>query len=83
MKRIVAILIAAGMSFAAASSASAAGGCGPGLHRGPAGGCRPNRGAYVRPGRPVIGHYYGGRGYWDGRRYYQQRYRRGDGWRYR
>jgi len=35
------------------SAANAAGGCGPGLHRGPYGGCVPNRGVIVvRP--PVV-----------------------------
>jgi hypothetical protein len=29
--------------------ASAAGGCGPGFHRGPYGGCQPNRGVVVAP----------------------------------
>ncbi len=32
-----------------------AGGCGPGFHRGPYGGCRPNRGeVVVVPGAPVV-----------------------------
>ena len=31
----------------------------------------------------VIGQFYGGRGYWDGRRYYQHRVRHNNGWRYR
>jgi hypothetical protein len=30
-------------------SANAAGGCGAGFHRGPEGGCRPNRGVVVAP----------------------------------
>ena len=82
----------------AATPAEAADGCGRGAHRGPAGYCRPNihRG-YVAPGRVIIdnrgyrgprrlivGRYYGNRGYWDGRRYWQHRYRhRSGGWRYR
>jgi hypothetical protein len=31
----------------------------------------------------VIGRNYPGRGYWDGHRYYQNRYRHHGGWRYR
>ena len=34
-------------SFASFSAANAAGGCGPGWHRGPYGGCQPNRGGVV------------------------------------
>jgi hypothetical protein len=42
-------------TVAGLSSASAAGGCGPGWHRGPYGGCRPNRGpVVVAPGGPVV-----------------------------
>ncbi len=58
------------------SSAEAAGGCGVGFHRGPAGLCRPN-------GGPVLGRFYRGHGYWDGHRYWANRYRRHGGWRYR
>jgi len=40
-------------SVAGFSAANAAGGCGPGYHRGPYGGCVPNRGVIVvRP--PVV-----------------------------
>ena len=35
-------------------SANAAGGCGPGFHRGPYGGCQPNRGVVVVPGAVVV-----------------------------
>ena len=35
-------------------SANAAGGCGPGFHRGPYGGCRPNGGVVVVPGAVVV-----------------------------
>jgi hypothetical protein len=31
-----------------------AGGCGPGFHRGPMGGCQPNRGVVVVPGAVVV-----------------------------
>jgi hypothetical protein len=35
------------LSVFCVDGASAAGGCGPGFHRGPAGGCQPNRGPVV------------------------------------
>jgi hypothetical protein len=47
-------------TIAGFSAANAAGGCGPGWHRGPYGGCQPNRGVVVvrRPAvvveRPVV-----------------------------
>jgi hypothetical protein len=85
MKRIFAVALAAGVAFAAMSPAQARQGCGPGFHRGPYGHCRPNRGpgvVAVAPGL-VVGNFYGGRGYWDGRRYWQHRYRRHNGWGYR
>ena len=54
MKYLFAAVLVAG-SFASFSAANAAGGCGPGFHRGPYGGCQPNRGAVVvvRPA-PVV-----------------------------
>jgi hypothetical protein len=53
MKYLFAAVLVAG-SFASFSAANAAGGCGPGWHRGPYGGCQPNRGAvYVAP-RPIV-----------------------------
>ncbi|KAB1072521.1 GCG_CRPN prefix-to-repeats domain-containing protein [Methylobacterium planeticum] len=51
-------------------TAAAAGGCGPGFHRGPYGGCRPN----------VYGGYYGAPGYYRGGVY---GYRRGGVYGYR
>jgi hypothetical protein len=43
------------LSLVCVQSASAEGGCGPGFHRGPYGGCRPNRGpVVVAPGAPVV-----------------------------
>jgi hypothetical protein len=86
MKKILAVALAAGAALIAVAPADAAQGCGRGFHRGPAGHCRPNRGpAVVRvaPGGLVIGNFYSGRGYWDGQRYYQHRYRQRNGWRYR
>jgi hypothetical protein len=35
-------------------SANAEGGCGPGFHRGPYGGCQPNRGVVVVAPAPVV-----------------------------
>jgi hypothetical protein len=43
------------LSLVCIHGASAEGGCGPGFHRGPYGGCRPNRGpVVVVPGAPVV-----------------------------
>jgi hypothetical protein len=88
MKKSFLIACAAGAVMLAASSAGAMQGCGGGFHRGPNGYCRPNGPAVVvRPGAvvvgPTVGGYYHGRGYWDGHRYYAQRYYHGGGWRYR
>ena len=86
MRVILAIALAAGVTVAAAQTASAAQGCGRGFHRAPHGRCVPNRGRgpiVVAPGALVVGNYYHGRGYWDGRRYYHNRYRYHGGWRYR
>ena len=49
-----AVLVAA--SFASFSAANAAGGCGPGWHRGPYGGCQPNRRVVIveRPAPVVV-----------------------------
>jgi len=47
MKYLFAAVLVAG-SFASFSAANAAGGCGPGWHRGPYGGCVANRGVVVR-----------------------------------
>ncbi len=84
MKAILAIAIAAGVALTAGAPAAARDGCGQGAHRGPYGHCRINQGGYaVFPGRPVVGVYHPGRGYWNGHRYYQNRYRHHGGWRYR
>jgi hypothetical protein len=53
------VLLAASAAFLLSlvdvDGASAAGGCGPGFHRGPYGGCLPNRGpVVVAPGAPVV-----------------------------
>ena len=78
MKKMMLVLLGAGAALTVASSAQAAGGCGPRFHRGPYGGCRANFG-----GGPAIGVFYGGRGWWDGHRYWGNRYRWHGGWRYR
>ena len=55
LKLSSAVLAAALLSLVCIDSASAEGGCGPGFHRGPYGGCRPNRGpVVVVPGAPVV-----------------------------
>jgi hypothetical protein len=53
MKYLFAAALAAA-TFVDIGSASAAGGCGPGWHRGPYGGCRPNREVVVVPGAVVV-----------------------------
>lgn len=87
MKKLIALAIAAGATIVAVAPAQAAQGCGAGYHRGPAGHCRPNgpppRTVVVAPGGLVVGNYYRNRGYWDGHRYWQKRYRYNNGWRYR
>ena len=42
------------LSLAWIDGASAEGGCGPGFHRGPYGGCRPNGPVVVAPVAPVV-----------------------------
>jgi hypothetical protein len=80
MKKMMLAVLAAGAALTVASTAQAAGGCGPGFHRGPYGGCRPNFGP--GPG-PAIGVFYPGQGYWYGGRYWGHRYAWRGGWRYR
>ena len=72
------------LALTLASAAQAAGGCGPGYHRGPYGGCRVNLGpGPVVVGGPAVGIFYPGRGWYDGNRYWGNRYRWHGGWRYR
>jgi len=52
MKTLFASILVAG-TLAGFGAAEAAGGCGPGFHRGPYGGCRPNGGAVVVAPRVV------------------------------
>jgi hypothetical protein len=86
LKKILIATLAVGATLAGVSAADAAGGCGPGFHRGPYGGCRANYGrgpgVVVAPG-VVIGSFYPGRGYWDGHRYWHHREAWRGGWRYR
>ena len=57
MKYLFAAVVMA-TTVAGFSAANAAGGCGPGMHRGPYGGCQPNRGGRVvvieRPAPVVV-----------------------------
>jgi len=53
MKTLFALVLVAS-TLAGFSAANAAGGCGPGFHRGPYGGCRPNGGAVVVAPRVVV-----------------------------
>jgi hypothetical protein len=86
MKTILAVVLVATATIAAASSANARDGCGGGYHRGPYGHCRPNRGDDRVVVVPSIGGFYAARGgYWDGNRYWMHRDRDAEhgGWRYR
>ncbi|MGZ5874534.1 MAG: GCG_CRPN prefix-to-repeats domain-containing protein [Bradyrhizobium sp.] len=53
MKYLFAAALVA-ITVAGFGSANAAGGCGLGFHRGPYGGCQPNRGAVVVAPGPVV-----------------------------
>ena len=54
MKYLFAAAVLVAGTFASFSAANAAGGCGPGWHRGPYGGCQPNRRAVVVRPAPVV-----------------------------
>jgi hypothetical protein len=54
MKYLFAAAVLVAGTFASFSAANAAGGCGPGWHRGPYGGCQPNRRAVVVAPAPVV-----------------------------
>ncbi|HZZ89758.1 MAG TPA: hypothetical protein VFE13_15635 [Caulobacteraceae bacterium] len=94
MKKLMLATLCAAATLGAAATADAAGGCGPGYHRGPYGGCRANRwvgrgpvvvarAPFVAVRVPTVGIYYPGRGYWYGGRYWGHRYAWHGGWRYR
>ena len=53
MKYLFAAAVLVATSFASFSAANAAGGYGPGWHRGPYGGCQVNRGGVVVVERPA------------------------------
>lgn len=66
-KTLLLTALSATVALGAVGAAQAAGGCGPGFHRGPYGGCRPNYGPGFGPGPgPVVGTFYPGHGW----RYY-------------
>ena len=52
MKYLFAAVVLA-TTVAGFGAANAAGGCGPGMHRGPYGGCQPNRGEVIVVERPA------------------------------
>ncbi len=54
MKYLFAAAVLVAGTFASFNAANAAGGCGPGWHRGPYGGCQPNRRAVVVRPAPVV-----------------------------
>lgn len=54
MKYLFAAALVAATVAGFGATAEAAGGCGPGWHRGPHGGCRINRGAIVVRRPPVV-----------------------------
>jgi hypothetical protein len=54
MKYLFAAALVAGAVASFGSVANAAGGCGPGFHRGPYGGCRANAGVVVVRRAPVL-----------------------------
>ncbi|MBI5264581.1 MAG: hypothetical protein HY852_22535 [Bradyrhizobium sp.] len=57
MKYLLAMAMVASTVVGFSAAANAAGGCGPGWHRGPYGACRPNAAVYVAPRvyhRPVV-----------------------------
>ena len=83
MKKLMLGALAASAALTVVSSAQAAGGCGIGFHRGPYGGCRPNLGPGPVAVGPAYGVFYPGRGWYDGHRYWANRYAWHGGWRYR
>ena len=80
MKALIALAAASLVAIVAAAPADARQGCGPGMHRIPNGMCVPNRG---RTQVYVVGRYYPGHGYWYQNRWWHNRYRAHNSWRYR
>ena len=99
MKKIAKIALgaalAAGVALSAAPPANAGVAVGIGIGApvyGPGWGWRHRHWCYYHPaachggvyvGGPAIGVFYGGRGWWDGHRYWGHRYWFHGGWRYR
>ena len=82
MKILLSLAVAASAAFALPTPAAARDGCGPRFHRGAYGRCVPNfRNGYG--GAPRVGFYYRDRGWYHGGRYWGERYRHRNGWRYR
>lgn len=54
MKKLLAAAVLVAGTFVSFSAANAAGGCGPGWHRGPYGGCQPNRRVVVVRPAPIV-----------------------------
>ncbi|WP_376777880.1 GCG_CRPN prefix-to-repeats domain-containing protein [Rhizobium laguerreae] len=86
MKRLLLIAFTSVAALTAVvPTAEARQGCGLGFHRGPYGGCSPNRapgGVVVVPAGPRVGIFHERRGYWDGHRYWAHRAQMHRGWRY-
>ena len=83
MKLPFAILLAVAGTAVTATAAEARQGCGPRAER-YHGRCVRTRGNWNRGHQTwIVGNFYQGRGYWDGHRWYQNRYRHHGGWRYR
>jgi hypothetical protein len=83
MRKLLLSTLALSAAIVSSVPAEARQGCGAGFHRGYHGRCIANRGYGVGPGRPVVGIFYSGRGYWYGGRYWAHRHRWHGGWRYR
>jgi hypothetical protein len=82
MKVLAGIGLASVIALAATAPAQARDNCGRGFHRNQWGHCVPNRGRGPQV-TFVVGRYYPGQGYWYNSRWYHQRYRYHNGWRYR
>lgn len=83
MRKILFATLAAGAALAA-SPAVGRQHCGIGGHRDWRGWCVPNGPRLVAgPPVPLVGIYYSGSGWWDGHRYWRDRYYSHHRWRYR
>ena len=79
MRKTLILALTAGLAAVATAPADASGGCGPDGHR------EINNGRCIRnyPVADAGYRYVRGRGYYDGHRYWQNRYRDHGQWRYR